>query len=56
MQAPATSVFNTPTTLACFKKMETLENVGMPCAILYPLAIDGDLDRGVRAVVDAFPQ
>lgn len=56
MQARATSVFNAPTTLACLKNSETLKNAGSSYVILYPTTIDGDLDRGVRAVVDTFVQ
>ena len=38
----------------CAKKIEAIEKAGATRVILFPIAIDGDYDRGVRAVVDAF--
>lgn len=36
------------------KKVEDIEKAGATRVILFPIAIDGDYDRGVRALVDAF--
>jgi alkanesulfonate monooxygenase SsuD/methylene tetrahydromethanopterin reductase-like flavin-dependent oxidoreductase (luciferase family) len=38
----------------CQKKVEGFEKAGASYVILYPTAIDGDYDRGVRAVLEAF--
>ena len=38
----------------CAKKVEAIETAGATRVILYPMAIDGDYDRGVKAVLDAF--
>jgi alkanesulfonate monooxygenase SsuD/methylene tetrahydromethanopterin reductase-like flavin-dependent oxidoreductase (luciferase family) len=38
----------------CAKKVEEIEKAGAARVILYPMAIDGDYDRGVKAVLDAF--
>lgn len=38
----------------CQKKAEEFEKAGASYVILYPTAIDGDYDRGVRAVLEAF--
>lgn len=38
----------------CIKKVEAIEKAGANRVILFPIAIDGDYDRGVRALVDAF--
>jgi alkanesulfonate monooxygenase SsuD/methylene tetrahydromethanopterin reductase-like flavin-dependent oxidoreductase (luciferase family) len=40
----------------CVKQVEAFEKAGAAYVILYPMAIDGDLDRGVRAALDAFAQ
>lgn len=38
----------------CRKKMEEFEKAGASYVILYPTAIDGDYDKGIRAVLEAF--
>jgi alkanesulfonate monooxygenase SsuD/methylene tetrahydromethanopterin reductase-like flavin-dependent oxidoreductase (luciferase family) len=38
----------------CQKKVEELERAGAAYVMLLPTAIDGDYDRSVRAVLDAF--
>ena len=38
----------------CIRKVEAIEKAGATRTILYPMAIDGDYDRGVQAVLDAF--
>ncbi len=38
----------------CRKKIEEFEKAGASYVILYPTAIDGDYDKGVRAVLEAF--
>lgn len=38
----------------CQKKVEEFERAGASYVILYPTAIDGDYDRGVRAALEAF--
>ena len=38
----------------CQKKVEEFEKAGASYVILYPMAIDGDHDRGLRATLDAF--
>ena len=38
----------------CHKKVEEFERAGASYVILYPTAIDGDYDTGVRAVMEAF--
>ncbi len=38
----------------CHKKVEEFENAGAAYVILFPMAIDGDYDRGVRAALEAF--
>jgi 5,10-methylenetetrahydromethanopterin reductase len=38
----------------CQKKVEEFEKAGASYVILYPTAIDGDYDKGVRAVLEAF--
>jgi SpoU rRNA methylase family enzyme len=40
----------------CHKKVEEFEKAGASYVILYPMATDGDFDRGVRAALDAFAQ
>ena len=39
---------------ACQQKVEEFEQAGASYVILYPTAIDGDYERGVNAVLDAF--
>jgi alkanesulfonate monooxygenase SsuD/methylene tetrahydromethanopterin reductase-like flavin-dependent oxidoreductase (luciferase family) len=38
----------------CVTKLEAIEKAGAARVILYPMAIDGDYDRGVKAVLEAF--
>ena len=38
----------------CAKKVEEIEKAGATRVILYPIAIDGDYDRGAKAVLEAF--
>ena len=38
----------------CQKKVEEFEKAGASYVVLYPTAIDGDYDRGVKAVLAAF--
>jgi alkanesulfonate monooxygenase SsuD/methylene tetrahydromethanopterin reductase-like flavin-dependent oxidoreductase (luciferase family) len=38
----------------CRRKLEEFERAGAAYVLLYPVAIDGDYDRGVRAVFQAF--
>jgi alkanesulfonate monooxygenase SsuD/methylene tetrahydromethanopterin reductase-like flavin-dependent oxidoreductase (luciferase family) len=38
----------------CQKKVEEFEKAGATYLILFPMAIDGDYDRGVRAALEAF--
>jgi hypothetical protein len=38
----------------CAKKIGEIEEAGAMRVILYPMAIDGDYDRGVKAVLEAF--
>jgi len=38
----------------CRKKIEEFEKAGASYVVLYPTAIDGDYDKGVRAVLEAF--
>jgi 5,10-methylenetetrahydromethanopterin reductase len=38
----------------CQKKVEEFEKAGASYVVLYPTAIDGDYDRGVRVVLEAF--
>ena len=38
----------------CQKKVEEFEQAGASYVILYPTAIDGDYEKGVHAVLDAF--
>ena len=38
----------------CQKKIEEFEKAGASYVVLYPTAIDGDYDRGVKAVLAAF--
>jgi len=40
----------------CQKKVEEFEKAGASFVILFPMAIDGDYDRGVRAALEAFRQ
>jgi len=40
----------------CTKKVEAIEKAGATRVILYPIAIDGDYDRGVKAVLETFAQ
>jgi 5,10-methylenetetrahydromethanopterin reductase len=42
------------TAQACQKKVEEFEKAGASYVVLYPTAIDGDYDKGVRAVLEAF--
>jgi alkanesulfonate monooxygenase SsuD/methylene tetrahydromethanopterin reductase-like flavin-dependent oxidoreductase (luciferase family) len=38
----------------CKSKLEEFERAGASYVLLYPVPIDGDYDRGVRAVFQAF--
>ena len=38
----------------CIARIEAFEDAGAAYALIDPIAIDGDADRGVRAVLDAF--
>jgi alkanesulfonate monooxygenase SsuD/methylene tetrahydromethanopterin reductase-like flavin-dependent oxidoreductase (luciferase family) len=38
----------------CKKKLEEFERAGAAYVLLYPVPIDGNYDRGVRAVLEAF--
>ena len=38
----------------CHKKVEEFEKAGASYVVLYPTAIDGDYDKGVKAVIEAF--
>ena len=38
----------------CHKKIEEFAKTGAAYVVLFPMAIDGDYDRGVRATLDAF--
>jgi len=38
----------------CQKKVEEFEKAGASSVILFPMAIEGDYDRGVRATLEAF--
>jgi alkanesulfonate monooxygenase SsuD/methylene tetrahydromethanopterin reductase-like flavin-dependent oxidoreductase (luciferase family) len=38
----------------CQRKVEEFEKAGAAYVVLYPTAIDGDYDKGVRAVLEAF--
>jgi len=38
----------------CVKQVEAFEKAGASYVILYPMAIEGDLDRSVRAALEAF--
>jgi hypothetical protein len=38
----------------CKRKVEEFERAGATYVLLYPVAIDGSYDRGVRAVLQAF--
>ena len=40
----------------CQQQIEAFEKAGASYVILYPMAIDGDQDRGVRAALNAFGQ
>ncbi|MBI3798553.1 MAG: LLM class flavin-dependent oxidoreductase [Deltaproteobacteria bacterium] len=40
----------------CQKKVEEFEKAGASFVILFPMAVDGDYDRGVRATLEAFGQ
>jgi 5,10-methylenetetrahydromethanopterin reductase len=40
----------------CHKKVEEFEKAGASYVILFPMAIDGDYERGVRAMLEAFAQ
>ncbi len=40
----------------CQKKVDEFEKAGASCVILFPMAIEGDYDRGVRATLEAFGQ
>ena len=42
------------TTQECHKKVEEFVKAGASYVVLFPMAIDGDYDRGVRATLDAF--
>lgn len=42
------------TVQACERKVEEFEKAGASYVILYPTAIDGDYDKGVRAALKAF--
>lgn len=38
----------------CQKKVDAFEKAGADYVVLFPMAIDGDYDRGVRAALEAF--
>jgi 5,10-methylenetetrahydromethanopterin reductase len=38
----------------CHKKIEEFEKAGASYVVLFPMAIDGDYDRGVRTALEAF--
>ena len=38
----------------CVKKLEAFEKAGASYVIVYPMPLEGDLDRSVRAALDAF--
>ena len=38
----------------CRKKVAEFEQAGAAYVVLFPMAIDGDYDRGVRSVLDTF--
>ena len=38
----------------CRQKVEEFEKGGASYVVLYPTAIDGDYDKGINAVLDAF--
>ena len=40
----------------CRDQAEAFERAGATYSILYPMAIDGNMDRSVRAALDAFAQ
>jgi 5,10-methylenetetrahydromethanopterin reductase len=40
----------------CHKKVEDFEKAGASYMVLFPMAIDGDYDRSVRATLNAFRQ
>ncbi|MBI3303815.1 MAG: LLM class flavin-dependent oxidoreductase [Deltaproteobacteria bacterium] len=42
------------TAQGCHKKVEEFEKAGASYVVLYPTALDGDYDKGVRAVLEAF--
>jgi alkanesulfonate monooxygenase SsuD/methylene tetrahydromethanopterin reductase-like flavin-dependent oxidoreductase (luciferase family) len=42
------------TAAACRKKVEEFERAGAAYVTLFPMAIDGDYDRGVKATLEAF--
>jgi alkanesulfonate monooxygenase SsuD/methylene tetrahydromethanopterin reductase-like flavin-dependent oxidoreductase (luciferase family) len=50
----AESVAAMGTPMDCRKKVEEFERAGASYVILYPVPIDDDYDRGVRAVLQAF--
>lgn len=55
-EAMAEQVAAIGTAQDCQRKVEEFEQAGAAHVILWPMAIDGDYDRGVRAVLDAFAQ
>ena len=38
----------------CLQKVQEFEQSGASYVVLFPMAIDGDYDRGVRSVLAAF--
>jgi alkanesulfonate monooxygenase SsuD/methylene tetrahydromethanopterin reductase-like flavin-dependent oxidoreductase (luciferase family) len=38
----------------CHKKVEEFEKAGASYVVLYPTALDGDYDKGVKVVLEAF--
>jgi len=55
-EAMAQQVAAIGTAQECQQKVEEFEQAGASSVILWPTSIDGDYDRGVRAVLDAFAQ
>jgi alkanesulfonate monooxygenase SsuD/methylene tetrahydromethanopterin reductase-like flavin-dependent oxidoreductase (luciferase family) len=44
------------TAQACQKKVEAFEKAGASYVVLFPMAIDGDYDRSVKAALTTFEQ
>ena len=49
-----TAIVGTPQ--ECDKQAEAFEKAGAAHVILYPMPIEGDMDRSVRAALEAFAQ